>query len=61
MTAKCPGCSAAVDVVVTHQGHGSDGVMQRAVIEAFHTGTPCPHWTGDSAADLVLLAAAAES
>jgi hypothetical protein len=61
MTAKCPGCSAAVDVVVTHQGHGSDGTMQRAVIEAFHIAPVCSWWGGDSAADLVALATSAEA
>lgn len=43
MTTLCPNCRKLIEIVVTHQGVSSDGVYQRATLEATHA-DPCDGW-----------------
>lgn len=62
MTTECPHCGETITVVVTHQGTSSDGLFQRALIEATHekdaAGHACPAWVATQH-DLVTLAGTA--
>jgi hypothetical protein len=55
MTSRCPSCQDDVEFAIRHHGVSSDGKLQRATLEAVHSGEPCDAWKA-SEVDLIVVA-----